>query len=141
MAKPDGKLELLSKVSLFEHCTPKELQLIAQLTDQIDVPAGDVLTREGTPGREFYVIVEGKAKVTLGDKEVATLGAGDFFGEMAIVDQGPRAATVTAETPMRLYLVDHQPFWTMVHTAPSVAQNVMRALAQRLREAVNAPTY
>ncbi|HZA60848.1 MAG TPA: cyclic nucleotide-binding domain-containing protein [Actinomycetota bacterium] len=137
----DEKLELLAKVPLFSLCTKKELQLIGQLTDQLDIPQGDVLTREGEPGREFYVIAEGKAKVVLRDTELATLGPGDFFGEMAIVDQGPRAATITAETPMRAYLVDHQAFWTMVAEAPSVAQSVMRALAQRLRGAENAPTY
>lgn len=141
MARYDEKLELLSKVNLFSLCTKKELQLIGQLTDQLDVTPGDALTKEGEPGREFYVIAEGKAKVTLNGKELATLGPGDFFGEMAIVDQGPRSATVTAETPLRVYMVDHQPFWTMVAEAPSVAQSVMRALAQRLRAAENAPTY
>jgi CRP-like cAMP-binding protein len=137
----DEKLELLSKVSLFSMCTKKELQLIGQLTDQIEAAAGETLTAEGTPGREFYVIAEGKARVTLGGKELATLGTGDFFGEMAILDQGPRSATVTAETPMRLYLVDNQPFWTMVGQAPSVARSVMRALAERLRKAEGGPSY
>ncbi|HYH28533.1 MAG TPA: cyclic nucleotide-binding domain-containing protein [Actinomycetota bacterium] len=141
MARPDGKIEILSKIPLFEHCTPKELELIGQLTDQIDASAGEVLTREGQPGREFYVVLDGKAKVTIEGREVASLGQGDFFGEMAIIDQGPRAATVTAETPMQLYVVDHRPFWTMVQESPSVAQNVMRALAHRLRVAENAPTY
>ncbi len=141
MAKPDGKLEMLSKIPLFAHCTPKELGLIGRLTDQVTADQGEVLTREGKPGREFFVVAEGKARVTIEDREIATLGPGDFFGEMAIIDQGPRSATVVAETPMRLYLVDHQPFWTMVHSSPAVAQSVMRALAQRLRASEGAPTY
>jgi CRP/FNR family cyclic AMP-dependent transcriptional regulator len=142
VARKDRKLDLLKKVSLFAPCGDKELRRIAHLVDSVEVDEGKVLTKEGDPGREFFVIADGKAKVTLKGKKLADdLGAGTFFGEMSLLDQGPRSATVTALTPMTLYVLDNRSFSTFLDEAPTVGRKIMKGLAQRLRNAEKAPTY
>ncbi len=136
-----SKIDVLKNVSLFSACTNKELGQIASLVDEIDIDEGRVLTKEGGPGREFFAIVEGQAKVTLRKKKLATLGPGQFFGEMSLLDQGPRSATVTAETPMTVYVLDVRSFSTMLDKHPAVARKILRGLAQRLREVEKAPTH
>jgi len=135
------KIDILAQVMLFSGCNRKELASIASLATEVDVPAGKVLAREGSAGREFYVILDGKASVTIGGRQVATLGPGDFFGEMALLDQGPRVATVTADTPMEVAVLDPREFSTLVEEHPGVARKILRGLAQRLRESERAPTH
>lgn len=135
-----GKVNILKTVGLFSACTTKELTRIASLADEVTVPAGAVLTQEGKPGREFFAIVTGEAKVTLRNRKLATLSAGDFFGEMSLLDQGPRAATVTATTPMTLMVLDARNFSTLLDHSPSVSRKILRGMAQRLRELEKAPT-
>src|SRR5436190_2276278 len=94
----DAKLELLSRVSLFSACSQRDLRRIAALVDQIEVPEGKVLTRQGDRGGECFVIADGTAKASRQGRRSVTLGPGSFFGEMSLLDQVPRAATVTAET-------------------------------------------
>src|SRR5688572_27612863 len=94
------KAELLKNIWLFSACTGKELNLIAQLADEVDVTAGSVLMEEGKLGRECFVVAEGTAKCQIGRRKVSTYKPGEIFGEMALLDQGPRSATITAETPM-----------------------------------------
>lgn len=139
--KENRKIDVLSKVLLFSGCDRKELGQIASLATEIDIPQGKVLAEEGTPGREFYVILEGKASVSIDGKQVATLGAGDFFGEMALLDQGPRVATVTAEEEMEVAVLDPREFATLVEEHPGVARKILKGLAQRLRESERAPTH
>ncbi len=141
MAFKTSKIEVLKNVSLFSACTNKELGQIASLVDEIDAPAGAVLTKEGAPGREFFAIIEGQAKVTLRNRKLNTLGPGTFFGEMSLLDQGPRAATVTAESDMRLYVLDARSFSTLLDKHPAVTRKILRAMAQRLREIEKAPTH
>lgn len=142
MPRKDRKIELLKKVSLFAPCGDKELRKIASLVDAVDVPEGKVLTKEGGPGHEFFVIAEGKAKVTLRGKKLAgDLGEGAFFGEMSLLDQGPRSATITALTPMHLYVLDSRSFSRFLDEAPTVSRKIMRGLAERLRKTDKAPTY
>jgi len=136
----DQKINLLKKVWLFSACSDKELKRVASLADQIDTDEGYVLTKEGRPGVEFFVIAQGKAKVAIRNKKIATLGAGDFFGEMALLDQGPRAATVTAETPMSLLVLDARSFATLLDSTPTVSRKILKGVAQRLRAVENAPT-
>lgn len=136
-----SKVEMLKNVSLFSACTNKELSQIASLVDEADIREGAVLTREGGPGREFFVVVEGKAKVTLRGKKMAEFGPGQFFGEMSLLDQGPRSATVTALTPMKVYVLDSRSFSTLLDKHPAVARKILRALAQRIRVLEKAPTH
>jgi CRP/FNR family transcriptional regulator, cyclic AMP receptor protein len=131
----DAKVKLLSEVTLFSACNDRELRRIASLADEIDVPEGKVLTRQGDPGRECFVIAEGQAKATMRGRGTAKLGPGSFFGEMSLLDQRPRSATVTAETDMRLLVLGSREFGSLVAEVPSVARRIMRVLAERLREA------
>lgn len=137
----DQKVELLAAVPLFSACSDKELKRIASLATPLEVPGGEALTVEGAPGSEFFVIDEGTAKVTLRGEELASLGPGDFFGEMSLLDGEPRAATVTADTPMRVFVIGAGEFGALLDDSPSVARRLLRGLARRLREAEGAATH
>lgn len=140
MRGKDRKIQLLKRVDLFSACTDRELRRIASLADAVDIKDGAVLAKEGRPGLEFFVVASGKAKVTIRNRKIAVLGSGDFFGEMALLDQGPRAATVTAETPMLVYVLDARSFNSMLEDAPTVARKILKGVAQRLRDVEKAPT-
>jgi CRP/FNR family cyclic AMP-dependent transcriptional regulator len=130
------KIDLLRGVSLFSACSTRELSRIASLADEIDVPKGRVLTREGQPGSEFFVVVDGRARATIRDRtRIAPLGPGSSFGEMSLLDQGVRSATVTAETDMQLLVLDSRSFSALIRDVPSVARKILRAMAERLRVA------
>jgi CRP/FNR family cyclic AMP-dependent transcriptional regulator len=131
----NAKVELLRGVSLFSACSNRELARIASLADEIDVAEGRVLTRQGQPGTEFFVIVDGRAKVSVRGKRTRTLGPGSGFGEMSLFDQGPRSATVTALTDMHLLVLDSRSFSSLIDEIPSVAAKIFRQMAQRLRKA------
>lgn len=107
---------------------------MASLVTLIEAEDGEVLTREGRPGSELFVIASGSARVTLRGRELATLYPGDAFGEMALLDQGPRAATVTATTPMRTYVLGPREFSSLLTDVPQIGRKILKALAQRLRE-------
>src|SRR5215207_6103554 len=126
---------MLGKVRLFSNCNKRELARIAALTDEVDVPEGKVIVRQGDPGRECFVIAEGKARATIRGKRSQLLGTGSFFGEMSLLDQGPRSATVTAETDMHLLVLGSREFSSLVNEVPTVAVRMMRGLAERLRSA------
>jgi CRP-like cAMP-binding protein len=136
-----SKVDLLSNVSLFAECTRKELSQIAAVTEEIRVPSGSVVVEEGEPGDKFYAVAEGLAHVLVNGKKVASIWPGSFFGEMALLDQGPRSATVTAELPTRLLVLNARDFATVVKNNPSVALKIMRALAERLRAAERITTH
>lgn len=129
------KAELLRGVSLFSACSNRELARISSLADEIEVPEGRVLIRQGEPGREFFVIVDGRAKVSIRGKQTRTLDAGSAFGELSLFDQGPRSATVTALTDMQLLVLDSRSFSSLISEVPSVAGKIFKAMAQRLRVA------
>ena len=131
----DPKIERLSQVQLFSACSKRDLSRIAALAEEIEVPAGRVLIRKGEPGREAFVIYEGWAKATIPGRKSATLGPGECFGEMALLDSAPRSATVTAETDMRLLVLGSRQFWALIEDVPAVGRRVIAALAERLREA------
>ena len=140
-ASTSTKVDLLTKVSLFSECNKKELAQIAGATTEINVPSGTVLVEQGTPGDRFFVIAEGLAWVTIDGQKVASVHPGSFFGEMALLDQGPRSATVTAELPTRLLVLDARSFAALIKENPSVALKIMRGLAERLRAAEAAATH
>lgn len=130
----DVKVELLSNVPLFSTCSKRDLGRIAALVDEVDVPDGRILTRQGEPGRECFVIVDGQAAADLGGDRTASLGPGDVVGEMSLLDQGPRSVTVTAKTDMHLLVLTSREFSSLINRFPVVARRVMAALAKRLRE-------
>ena len=127
------KIDVLAGIRLFSACSREELAKLAQLFDEVERPAGTVLVREGEPGSEFYVIVDGTATATIGGTFVATLGPGDFFGEMSLLDRSPRAATVTADSDLELLVADARSFASLVDAAPSVGMRMMRMMSERLR--------
>jgi CRP/FNR family transcriptional regulator, cyclic AMP receptor protein len=131
----DAKLELLGNVRLFSPCSKRELARIASLVDEVEAPKGKVLVRQGDTGQECFVVAEGKAKATIRGKGTAVLGPGSFFGEMSLLDHGPRSATVTAETDMRLLVLGSRQFSALINEVPPVAVRIMRGLAERLRSA------
>jgi CRP-like cAMP-binding protein len=132
LLRKNTKVEMLRKVPLFAHCSKKELEAIAGLADELQLDEGRELTREGQRGREFFVIVDGEVVVRRKGRKIATSGAGDFIGEMALVTGRPRNATVTATTPLRTLVVSAQSFQRLLETAPSIQRKVLRALAERV---------
>jgi len=128
----NAKIELLKSVPLFSQCTRKELAAIAAVADEIDLREGRELTRQGAPGREFFVLVEGEADVRRNGRKVRTLAGGDFFGEIALVTKRPRTATVVARTPVRVLVVTDRSFRRMIEESPSMQTKVLQALAERL---------
>jgi CRP/FNR family transcriptional regulator, cyclic AMP receptor protein len=134
----DPKVERLANVQLFSACNKRELSRIAQLTEEIAVPAGKVLIRQGDPGREAFVICDGRAKATIRGKKSAHLGPGECFGEMALLDAAPRSATVTAESDMRLLVLGSRQFSTLIEDTPAIGRRVLAAVAGRVRQAERA---
>lgn len=121
----------LAGISLFKECTKKELQAISSLVTPVQVKAGKVLTKEGDVGREFMIIASGTATVRRNGRKVATLGPGDFFGELSLIAKVPRTATVTADTDMVIEALNRQEFATLLDESPSIARNVLAAVAKR----------
>ena len=136
----DTKVEALKGVPLFESLSRKELVQLERECEDLEVEPGKVLCREGEIGHEFFVIVDGKVQVTRQGRRVATLGGGDFLGEIALVTELPRTATVTAETPVRLFVLTGREFHAVLDQNPNVERKVLRALARRLAETSSDPT-
>ena len=128
----DTKTSLLKRVPLFRSCSRRELDEIAALADEIDLPAGSRLTAEGASGREFVVLVEGIADVTQDGRLVNTLGPGDFLGEISLVTGEPRTATVTTRSDARLLVLSAQGFRSLVGRSPHIKRRVAAAAALRL---------
>lgn len=136
----DTKVDALSRAPLFEALSRRELVQLARISDDLEVPAGKVLCKQGEIGREFFVIVDGEVEVTRGGKRVATGGGGEFFGEIALLEETPRMATVTAKTPLRCFVLTRKDFRRLVAESPSVERKVLRALARRVVELSGDPT-
>jgi CRP-like cAMP-binding protein len=132
--RKNAKVELIKRVPLFSHCSKKELGMVAQIADEIDLPEGKTLMREGDRGREFFVLVEGNAEVRKQGSKVNALGRGDFFGEIALVSHKPRTATVTTTSPSRALVVTEQSFRSLLDGAPDVQRKILLALADRVVE-------
>ena len=127
----DVKTKLISGVPLFAQCSKGELQDIAAIADEIDIAEGKELTTEGSPGREFFVIIEGTASVAQDGDQINELGPGDFFGEVALVKDTPRTATVTATSPVRTLVVTRQNFKRLIEQQPDIERTVLKALVDR----------
>ena len=127
--------ELLEKVSMFSACNKKELGRLAAVAQERRVDSGAVLTKEGEPGDEFFVVAEGMAKASIKGRKVGSIPAGSFFGELSLLDQGPRTATVTADLPTRLVVITAKDFGKVIDEIPSIALKIMKGLATRIRKA------
>jgi CRP/FNR family transcriptional regulator, cyclic AMP receptor protein len=129
----DTKADALGACPFFQGLSRNELLEIAKVTEDLEVDAGKVLTREGQSGSEFFVIVDGDVSVTKDGNEIRTLGPGDFFGEIALLEDTPRTATVTAKTPLRFFVLTRQAFRSMLAHQPELEQKVLTALEERVR--------
>jgi CRP-like cAMP-binding protein len=133
-------LEGLAAVPLFSGCSKRELQTIARAVKTVEHRAGTVIAREGEPGIGLFVIDEGEAEVTIGGRKKATLGPRDFFGEIALLDGGPRTATVTATTDIKLLGLTEWVFRGLMQEHSSIAIKTLEAMAGRLRNATKSAT-
>jgi CRP-like cAMP-binding protein len=130
----------LKNVPLFHGLSQRQLEEVARLAEEVDVQAGKRLAAAGEVGHELFVIADGEASVRTPDGRARKLKNGAFFGEMSLVDGGPRSATIDAVTPMKLIVIGHREFWTLLADAPAISARIMRALSERLREAERALT-
>jgi CRP-like cAMP-binding protein len=128
----NAKIELISHVPLFERCSKRELEAIASLADQVEREEGRVLVREGELGREFWVVVDGIAEVSRDGQTLAALGAGDFFGEIALVSNVPRTATVTAASALVGLVISSRDFWTLLDESPKTQRKILETVGDRL---------
>jgi CRP-like cAMP-binding protein len=129
----DEKLELLHSIPIFGRFDRKHLERLGMLTEEVDVPAGKVLIRQGELGDDLMILVKGLVAVERDGEKVNKLGPGEFFGEIALIERGPRTATVIAETPCRLLVLNHRSFHALMEEFPEVAAQVLLTLAHRLR--------
>jgi CRP-like cAMP-binding protein len=126
--------ELLARVPLFKDLSKKQLQQVSHLATRIDAPSGKVLTREGEAGREFILILEGDVEVRRGDEVIATRGAGDYIGEIALLEHGPRTATVVASTPVVIDVIGQREFATLLEDEPAIGECIKAIAAERMAE-------
>jgi CRP/FNR family transcriptional regulator, cyclic AMP receptor protein len=130
--RKNEKLDLIGKVPLFTGLSKAELAKIGSIADEIDLPQGKVLMRQGERGREFFVLLEGEAEVRRNRRKLATRRAGEFFGEIALVSDRPRVATVTATSPLRALVIRDTEFRSLISRTPQIALKVLEAFADRL---------
>jgi CRP-like cAMP-binding protein len=113
----DDRIDRLEEVSLLSGCSRRQLRAIARISEVLEVPAGTVLARAGHPGEEFFLILDGAAHVEVSARKRSRLGPGQYFGEMSLLDGGPRSATVVADTPLRLLVIKRRDFSTLLREA------------------------
>lgn len=128
----DEKLRLLAGVPLLAGLGRRELEEVGRLADEVDVPAGRVLARQGATADEFFVIIDGTVRCERDDRHLCDLGPGEFFGELAVLGEIPRTATVTATSPARLLVVGHREFHAMLSKYPTVQGAILRSVVQRI---------
>ncbi|HEX5583504.1 cyclic nucleotide-binding domain-containing protein [Gaiella sp.] len=132
LLRADTKVELIRGLPLFELCSKRDLRRIAALAQERPLEPGTELIREGEPGTEFYVVVEGQIEVRRGTRRVANLGAGSFVGEIALLSRSPRTATVVATTPLVVLAIEGKSFVELLDSIPELWLKVARALAERV---------
>jgi CRP-like cAMP-binding protein len=131
---PKAVIEMLKKVPLFSACNTTELRKIANLGTPLAVADGTRLTEQGKPAFEFFLMIDGNARCEIDGDKVADFGPGDFFGEMALLDKGPRHATVTTEGPAEVLVLDSAEFSALLDASPTIGRKLLVALAQRERQ-------
>jgi CRP/FNR family cyclic AMP-dependent transcriptional regulator len=136
----DTKVEALKRAPLFEGLSRNELAELAQRSEDMELEPGTVLCREGEIGHEFFVIIEGEVEIERRGKSLGTRGAGDFIGEIALLEEVERTATVTAKTPLRVFVLTTTAFKRLVEQHPNVELKVLRTLAHRVAAMSQDPT-
>lgn len=131
--RKNAKADLIAGVPLFAGCSRRELGEVATIADELDLPEGATLIREGERGREFLIVVEGSVKVTRKGRKLNELGAGSWVGEIALVADVPRTATVVATSPVRLLVITDRAFQQVLRATPSIAAKVLQSLGERLQ--------
>ena len=132
MLRKDAKMEFLRHVTLFAGCSKKELGQIALIADEIDFPAGKTLIKQGDPGRQFFVVIEGEIKVTKNGKKLPSRGGSEFYGEISLVSGSPATATVTTVTPTRALVIAPPQFRALLDRSPSIQRRVLHSFSERL---------
>lgn len=128
----DGKVDLISRVPLFARCSKKELRTIANLADHVEWPEGKTVIKEGGLGSEFFILIEGTASVSQGGGKVRELAAGEWVGEIALVANVPRTATVVTTSPVSALVLTRGGFSQVIEDSPSIAAKVMAVLGERV---------
>jgi len=131
----DSKIDRLEEVPLFEGCTRRQLRAVARIADVLEVPAGTVLTKSGDPGEAFFLILDGRVRVEVSPRKRVRLGPGEFFGEMSLLDGGPRTATVAADTDVRMLVIARRDFSLLLSKVPDLMRNLLVVLVKRVRAA------
>ncbi|MGH7412877.1 MAG: Crp/Fnr family transcriptional regulator [Candidatus Rokuibacteriota bacterium] len=134
-ANQDDKIERLKEVPLFEGCSQRQLRSVAKIARVFDVAVDTVLTRAGEPGDEFFLLIDGTARVEVSAEKRVLLHPGEFFGEMSLLDGGPRSATVVANTPVRLLVISRRHFSALLKEVPGLTQALLVTLSKRVRQA------
>jgi CRP-like cAMP-binding protein len=137
--RQDAKIAALARAPLFDELSKKELTELARLTEDMEVDAGTALCTEGELGREFFVVMDGEVEVKRRGRRVKTTNE-SFFGEIALLEDVRRTATVTAKTPLRMFVLTARDFRHVLDDHPSVERKVLRALARRLADQVADPS-
>jgi CRP-like cAMP-binding protein len=132
MLRKDAKIELLRHVTLFSGCSKRELGEIARITDELDFKPGKALIRQGEPGRQFYVIIEGAVSVVRDGEQLPTRGGSEFFGEISLVSGVPATATVTTTEPTRALVIGQRQFKALIDSSPSIHRRVLHSFSERL---------
>jgi CRP/FNR family transcriptional regulator, cyclic AMP receptor protein len=136
--RQEDKISHLGHLPLLAGCTRKQLRAVARIAEVREMPAGTVLTRTGEPGDEFFLILDGRVGVEVSSRKRGKLGPGEVFGEMSLLDGGPRSATVTAETPVRLLILRRRDFDVLLSKLPDLPRHLLVVLSRRLRQAEQA---
>jgi CRP-like cAMP-binding protein len=133
MAPHDTKVDLIASISLFEGLGRRELEQIAQLVDEVDIPAGKVLMRQGQNGSEMFVVAAGRFTIERNGQFLRDVGPGTAIGEIALLSEGPRTATVTAAEPSRILLAGHREFHRLMDEHPTIRMHILEGLATKIR--------
>jgi CRP-like cAMP-binding protein len=133
MAGKDPKLDLLKSIPIFAKCGRSGLEKVAKLVDEVELPDGHVVMREGETGNEMFLIVSGNARADRKGRKLADLGPGAAFGEMALIAEGKRNATVTAQGPLRVFVVGHREFHSLMDSHREFRLQILEGLASKVR--------
>ena len=132
MLRRNEKVEWIKHAPLFANLSKRDLAEVAHLADELDLREGKEMTRQGAPAREFFVLLEGEADVRKNGRRINQLGPGDFFGEIALVSNVPRTASVTTTSPVRALVVSSRDFWTLLDESPTTQRKILETVGDRL---------